>query len=193
MRGRYCPGAPDGDRNTKWKSRRTFHRKRRGEHFFTPQSKRPRARRPETRLRLARLCLCDTHQHKHCAACAAVGKGVRQCCTRRHLGHPHHPAASPEPRRRARVAGARTLWRGGGGDRPNGAGRSGQSRLRPLGSGPSRGGGRGTPPPKTSRAVFGQTAPVGFRRPSPTDAPLGPTRCFLAPPEDWAPSVGALC
>ena len=69
--------------------------------LFTPQSKCPRARRPETRPWLPRLWLCDTHQYRQCAACAAVGRGVRHCCTRGHRGHPRRPAASTAPCDRA--------------------------------------------------------------------------------------------
>ena len=112
-----------------------------GRAISTPQSKCPRARHPKTRPRLPRLWLCNTHQHRQCAACAAMGRGVRQCCTRRHPRQPHHPATSPRPRGRARAAGARTPW-GGGGHRPSGTRPSGRGHPRPPGREPTRGGGR---------------------------------------------------
>ena len=40
---------------------------------------------------LPRLWLCATYQHRPCATCAAVGRGVRHCCARGHAGHPRHP------------------------------------------------------------------------------------------------------
>ena len=42
------------------------------------------AQRPETRPRLPRLWLCAAHNHIHCAMCAVVGRGLRECCARRH-------------------------------------------------------------------------------------------------------------
>ena len=80
--------------------------------LFTPPQRYTKARRPKTRLRLLRLWLCDTHNHRQCSTCAAVGRGVRHCCAGHHTGHPPLPA-SPGTRGRVRAAGLRTP--GGGG------------------------------------------------------------------------------
>ena len=81
--------------------------------LFTPPQRCAVARRPETRPRLPRLWLCAAHNHRQCATCAAVGRGVRYCCARRHTGHPPLPIPPGAPGR-ARAAGLRTP-RGGGG------------------------------------------------------------------------------
>ena len=56
--------------------------------LFTPPQRCAVARRPETRPRLPRLWLCAAHNHRLCATCAAVGRGVRHCCATRNTGHP---------------------------------------------------------------------------------------------------------
>ena len=60
-------------------------------------------------------------QHRQCAACAAVGRGLRHCCARGHLGHPR-PAPPPRLSQATGPSGKST---------PSGAERSGSSRLRP--------------------------------------------------------------
>ena len=80
--------------------------------LFTPPQWCAVARHPETRPRLPRLWLCATHNHRQCATCAAVGRGVRHCCARRHTGHPPLPIPPGAPGG-ARAAGLRTP-RGGG-------------------------------------------------------------------------------
>ena len=67
--------------------------------LFTPPQRCAMARSQETQPRLPRLWLCATHNHRQCATCAAVGKGVRHCCARRHTGHP--PPYRYRPGRRA--------------------------------------------------------------------------------------------
>ena len=47
--------------------------------LFTPPKACPKARRPEAQPQPPRLWLCPTHQHRHCASCAAVGRGLRHC------------------------------------------------------------------------------------------------------------------
>ena len=44
--------------------------------LFTPPQKCAVARRPEQVPRLPRLWVCVAHQHRQCASCAAVGRGV---------------------------------------------------------------------------------------------------------------------
>ena len=69
--------------------------------LFTPPQKCAKvARRPEQEPRLPRLWVCVAHQHRQCASCAAVGRGVRHCCARGHAGH-------PRPTMRARQRGTR--------------------------------------------------------------------------------------
>ena len=142
-RGQYCPGAPSGDRSTQWRSRRAVPKRRRGVHFSPRRASAPR---PGAR-KLGRGCRGCGYATQ-CAACAAVGRGVRYCCARRHPGHP----ATPPPRGRARAAGARTPR---GGRHPlNGAGRRGRSRLRPPGGEPSRGEGGAHPCPPRQTGMY---------------------------------------
>ena len=56
--------------------------------LFTPPQKCAVARRPKQRPRPPRLWVCAAHQHRQCALCAAVGRGVRHCCAWGHAGHP---------------------------------------------------------------------------------------------------------
>ena len=120
--------------------------------FFTPPGTCPRAKRPAARPRLPRLWICDTHQRRQCAACAAVARGVKHCCSRGHPGYPHRP---PRRNRTARqgASGESTHPRGGGastkGAEHNDSSSSSSGRLRPLGGGPSRGGVR---PPSPGQA-----------------------------------------
>ena len=58
--------------------------------------------------------LSAAHNHRQCATCAAVGRGVWHCCARRHTGHPPLPIPPGAPGR-ARAAGLRTPRGGGGG------------------------------------------------------------------------------
>ena len=62
--------------------------------LLTPPQRCATARRPETRPRLPRLCLCVAHQHTQCSTCAAFGREVRHYCARRHAP----PPPSPPPR-----------------------------------------------------------------------------------------------
>ena len=70
---------------------------------------------PHTHTRLPRLWVCATHRHRQCATCAAVGRGVRHCCARGHVGHPR-PSEQERSRGAAltRTSGARTPGKGGG-------------------------------------------------------------------------------
>ena len=68
--------------------------------LFTPPQKCAVARRLEQGPRLPRLWVCVAHQHRQCASCAAVGRGVRHCCARGHAGH-------PRPTMRGRQRGTR--------------------------------------------------------------------------------------
>ena len=81
--------------------------------LFTPPQKRAVARRPEQRPRLPRLWVCAAHQHRQCAPCAAVGRGVRHCCARGHAGHPWPPMALRGQQTGARQAEARAPGAGG--------------------------------------------------------------------------------
>ena len=81
--------------------------------LFTPPQKCAVARRPEQRPRLPRLWVCAAHQHRQCASCAAVGRGVRHYYARGHAGHPRPPMALPGQQRGARQAEARTPGVGG--------------------------------------------------------------------------------
>ena len=47
---------------------------------FTPPQRCAVARCPQTGLPLPRLWLCAAHNHRQCSTCAAMGRGVRQCC-----------------------------------------------------------------------------------------------------------------
>ena len=81
--------------------------------LFTPPQKCAVARRPEQRQRLPRLWVCAAHQHRQCASCAAVGRGVRHCCARGHTGHPRPPMALWGQQRGARQAEVRNPRVGG--------------------------------------------------------------------------------
>ena len=81
--------------------------------LFTPPQKCAVARHPEQRPRLPRLWVCAAHQHKQCASCAAVGRGVRHCCARGHAGHPRPTMALRGQQRGARRAEAHTPRAGG--------------------------------------------------------------------------------
>ena len=91
MRGRWRPKAPGGGQTTKWRSNRTFLGRKRSAPFSPRRAGALRPRSP----RLGRACHGDTHEHKQCYTCVAVGGGIRHCCARGHLGHPY----PPQPRR----------------------------------------------------------------------------------------------
>ena len=81
--------------------------------LFTPPQKCAVARCPEQRPRLPRLWVCAAHQHRQCASCAAVGRGVRHCCARGHAGHPRPSMAPRGQQRGARRAEAHPPRAGG--------------------------------------------------------------------------------
>ena len=81
--------------------------------LFTPPQSCAVARRPEQRPRLPRLWVCAAHQHRQCASCAAVGRGVRHGCAKGHAGHPWPPAALRGQRRGSRQAEVRAPGAGG--------------------------------------------------------------------------------
>ena len=81
--------------------------------LFTPPQKCAVVRRPEQRPRLPRLWVCAAHQHRQCASCAAVGRGVRHCCARGHAGHPRPSMAPRGQQRGARRAEAHPPGAGG--------------------------------------------------------------------------------
>ena len=109
--------------------------------------------RAHTNPRLPHLWVCATHKHRQCATCAAVGRGVRHCCARGHVGHPRPPAQErsrpPGAPGRARAAGLRTP--GGGGD-PS-AKRPKRRQQGSVQRGQASKGGRGhpDPPPRSGR------------------------------------------
>ena len=137
---------------------------------FTPPQRCAVARRPKTRPRLLRLWLCATHNHRQCATCAAVGRGVRHCCARQHTGHPPLPI----PPGRWVERGRRGCAPQGGGT-PQLSGPSGASRRQWEEARPSReDGGTPTPPPRAqsghewrSMTRLGMDAP-GRRSHNPT-------------------------
>ena len=65
-----------------------------GAAFFTPPQRCAKARRLEQHPRLPRLWICPTHQHRQCATCAAVGRGVRPGTRRT----PPPPRAEAQPK-----------------------------------------------------------------------------------------------
>ena len=81
--------------------------------LFTPPQKCTVARRPEQGPRLPRLWVCAAHQHRQCASCAAVGRGVRHCCARGHAGHPRPSVAPRGQQQGARRAEAHPPGAGG--------------------------------------------------------------------------------
>ena len=114
---------------------------------FTPPKKCAVARRPEQGPRLPRLWVCAAHQHRQCASCAAVGRGVRHSCARGHAVHPRSSVALRGQQRGARRAGAHPPGAGG---TPS-AKRRRRQRALALGPDPVRPHKRGrveaTPPP----------------------------------------------
>ena len=127
--------------------------------LFTPPQKCAVARRPEQGARLPRLWVCVAHQHRQCASCAAVGRGVRHCCTRGHAGH-------PRPTMRGRQRGTRRAQA-----HPPGAGGTPSAkrrrRQRGLDTGPGRvrthkrGRVDATPPPPPAAAKRRRCTPPG--------------------------------
>ena len=103
--------------------------RRGGTALFTPPPKCTVARCREQRPRLPCLWICATHQHRQCASCAVVGRGVRHCCARWHAGHPWLHAALPGLHSGVRRAAARILETGG---TPS-AKRHTKQRAQPLG------------------------------------------------------------
>ena len=81
--------------------------------LFIPPQKCAVARRPEQGPRLPRLWVCVAHQHRQCASCAAVGRGVRHCCARGRAGHPRPTMALRGRQQGARRAEAHPLGAGG--------------------------------------------------------------------------------
>ena len=128
-----------------------------------PAAKSTVARRPEQRPRLPRLWICAAHQHRQCASCAAVGRGVRHWCARGHVGHPRLSTAMPGPRGGERRVAARTPGAGG---TPS-AKRHTQQQAQPLGARREQLHKRGrvgtTPPPPGPRGrAYGRRAPHGM-------------------------------
>ena len=131
--------------------------------LFTPPQKCAVARRPEQRPRLPRLWVFAAHQHRQCASCAAIGRGVQHCCARGHAGHPRPPMALWGRQRGARQAEARAPGAGG---TPSAKGRKrqralapGQDRVRPH----KRGRVDATPPPPLPRGcAVSRRAPHGM-------------------------------
>ena len=118
--------------------------------LFTPPQRCPRARRPEEGPRLPKIWICPVHQHRQCASCATVGRGVRHCCSRGHPGHPRPTALGQQPlTARARTRRARTPGTGGGTPAPKrrreGLPSGAQERL------PKRGRTDSSPPPAGKR------------------------------------------
>ena len=105
-----------------------------GATLFSPPQRCDKARRPEQHPRLSWLWVCAAHRHTQRATCAAVGRGVRHCCARGHVGHPR-PSAQERSRGAAltRTSGARTPGRGGGG---GGAANRCKARAQPALRGP---------------------------------------------------------
>ena len=87
-----------------------------GAALFTPPRRCAKAERPEQHPWLPRLWICLAHRHRQCTTCAAVGRGVRHCCARGHVGHPR-PSAQERSRGAAltRTSGAHTPGTGVGG------------------------------------------------------------------------------
>ena len=121
--------------------------------LFSPPQRCAKARRPEQHPRLPRLWVCATQKHRQCATCAAVGRGVRHCCARGHVGHPRPPC----------VGAQSTAWgagqsEGGGAAHTGGGGGGAQRRGPSDASGgqckearpPREDGGTLTPPPPQS-------------------------------------------
>ena len=81
--------------------------------LFTPPQKCAVARRLEQRPRLPRLWVCAAHQHRQCASCAAMSRGVRHCCARGHAGHPRSTIALRGQQWGAPRAEAHLPWAGG--------------------------------------------------------------------------------
>ena len=81
--------------------------------LFTPPKTCAVARHPEQRPRLPRLWVCAAHQHRQCASCAAVGRGVRHCRATGHAGHPRPPMALRGQQRGARQPEVRAPGAGG--------------------------------------------------------------------------------
>ena len=135
---------------TQWRCSNTCARGR-GRALHTPQ-RCAKARRPETRPRLPRLWLCCAHNHRQCSTCAAVGRGVRHCCARRHTGHPPLPAP-PRTQGTVRAVGLRTPGGGGGGGGGGSAKQPKRHRQAPASRGLAFKRGRGHPnlPPPPPR------------------------------------------
>ena len=131
--------------------------------LFTPPQKCAVARRPEQRPRLPRLWVCAAHQHRQCASCAAVGRGVKHCCARGHAGHPRPSMALRGQQRGARRAEAHPLGARG---TPSAKRRRRQRALAP-GTGPNaapqaREGGHNPPPPLPRGCAVHRRAPPGM-------------------------------
>ena len=82
--GPWCRRQPTEAHSTRWKSRSTamWDPYPAEEQLFTLPQRRVKGRRVETQPRLPRLWLCTKHQHRQCATCATVGRGVRHCCAK---------------------------------------------------------------------------------------------------------------